>query len=783
MTVNTTQITSGPYVGNGVTTDFSYTFRVDIKTQLAVYRTDTGEDAVLLTVDSDYTVSGIGNDNGGVITMSVIPASNQTIFMRADYKYTQATDFDSQGGFFPDVHESAFDKNTFLTQQIKDVQDRRSLLFTDSEDRTAEQNIIPSAQTGYGLTWADDGTLINRLVSETVIIGNGEATDETAGINFDTLTDLINGVASGGRNINFSTIITETDKKIQVSTLVNNDTTSDGEGNYTLKTLAQAAIDGDVIDGTAGIGKNHATADGIHCVVLTGSKPFTAQLGGSTDTNVQLLVDQSSGTSNTISISGGATYNNNINWKGRRHSTDDLPHKILSFAKTNGQLGARMWVDGDVLYDCTYVTHNVNAYSLSDPREPSHIASYSVGVSPRHVTVSGRYMFVISNGDDKLQIFEIDSMVSAANIGEITVGAEPKMCIVKGNIIHVVCGLTSTLEKYSFIIEDGVATITLEASVGVITTPLAVAHNGAGILAVVGLSDGGVSIVGERNYNLIGTTDIGGGAKSTCEFISKTQLLIASPGDDRVYSVSIKTLSPVVTGFTDVVSDPEQLIIAGSRAYVPSLTTPPTLSTLSCIDIVDGNTPSEFKQIPLSVSGGGFGAYYDDGETGYIYVNGHFAPYNIDVIEVPIGKKLPVFNTDTFENIQAERGSIGTATIGTATLDTATIGTTTTSVLSATAMSGTVTWFKNAIRVVTTNNTLVITDNVIRIGNGADIALFDPSLASGLEVKILNVHASLASDVTNAFTGFSGTLSAGASVVLLSDGAQWDVVASHGTIT
>ena len=39
MTVNSTNITSGPYTGNGASDQYSYTFRVKDKTQLSVYET------------------------------------------------------------------------------------------------------------------------------------------------------------------------------------------------------------------------------------------------------------------------------------------------------------------------------------------------------------------------------------------------------------------------------------------------------------------------------------------------------------------------------------------------------------------------------------------------------------------------------------------------------------------------------------------------------------------------------------------------------------------------
>lgn len=125
MTVNTTNITSGPYQGNGVTDTFSYTFRITDKSQTRVYEIDDSGNETLLTVDADYTVNNTDDDDGGTITLLNGPLPiNHKLFMRADYKYNQLTSFTSQSAFFPDVHENALDKLTFLIQQILDLRSR-----------------------------------------------------------------------------------------------------------------------------------------------------------------------------------------------------------------------------------------------------------------------------------------------------------------------------------------------------------------------------------------------------------------------------------------------------------------------------------------------------------------------------------------------------------------------------------------------------------------------------------------------------------------------------------
>ena len=145
MTVNTINVTSGPYPGNGTTDQYSYTFRVKNKTQLSVYETNDIGTKTLLTVDTDYTVAGIGVDTGGIITRVAgnLP-TGYTWYIRSNYIENQLTAFRSQGGFFPNVHEDQFDHVTFLIQQTLDNRDR-SMRLSDSVDLDGDFTIDDDA--------------------------------------------------------------------------------------------------------------------------------------------------------------------------------------------------------------------------------------------------------------------------------------------------------------------------------------------------------------------------------------------------------------------------------------------------------------------------------------------------------------------------------------------------------------------------------------------------------------------------------------------------------------
>ncbi len=124
MTVSSTT-TKVSYSGNGSTTAFAYTFKIFDEDDLTVIlRTDaTGTEAVQ-TKTSDYTVSGVGNANGGNVTFGTAPASGKTVVIRRSAALTQTTDYTPNDPFPAEEHENALDKLTFLTQQIQEEVDR-----------------------------------------------------------------------------------------------------------------------------------------------------------------------------------------------------------------------------------------------------------------------------------------------------------------------------------------------------------------------------------------------------------------------------------------------------------------------------------------------------------------------------------------------------------------------------------------------------------------------------------------------------------------------------------
>lgn len=139
MTIIKTSPVSGPYLGNGSVKIYDYTFKIQDKSQISVYETDDKGVQTKLVLDVDYTVSDIGDSNGGTVTrVSGNLPTGYVWYIRSNYVPDQRTTFDSQTGFFPKFHEEAFDKLSMLSQQLNDILSR-----SPSVDIAWSEGILP----------------------------------------------------------------------------------------------------------------------------------------------------------------------------------------------------------------------------------------------------------------------------------------------------------------------------------------------------------------------------------------------------------------------------------------------------------------------------------------------------------------------------------------------------------------------------------------------------------------------------------------------------------------
>lgn len=111
------------FEGNGVASSFSLPFRLFSNGDIQASLVDavTGR-VTALTLGTDYSLQGAGapeqaGSPESVITMVVAPKVGKTLFVQRVMEIVQPTDIVNQGRFFPEVHETVFDRLTMMLQQ------------------------------------------------------------------------------------------------------------------------------------------------------------------------------------------------------------------------------------------------------------------------------------------------------------------------------------------------------------------------------------------------------------------------------------------------------------------------------------------------------------------------------------------------------------------------------------------------------------------------------------------------------------------------------------------
>ncbi|MDR1647809.1 MAG: hypothetical protein LBR88_07235, partial [Zoogloeaceae bacterium] len=122
MTISSESRRAGPFVGDGVVTQFPFDFKVFKAEDLALTAA-TGEEERALVIDVDYSVNLQPNqesDPGGTVTLfSPLPAGDKLV-ITSDMATLQLLDLTNMGGFYPRTINDALDRCVILIQQVKD---------------------------------------------------------------------------------------------------------------------------------------------------------------------------------------------------------------------------------------------------------------------------------------------------------------------------------------------------------------------------------------------------------------------------------------------------------------------------------------------------------------------------------------------------------------------------------------------------------------------------------------------------------------------------------------
>lgn len=182
MTISSEVNRSGPYLGNGVSRNFAFGFKISDPSHVKVVRLKETGTEIVLTLDADYTVIG-GNPTGTVRLNDPLKVDN-TLTLILDVPFTQEIDLENQGAFYAETVERGLD----LAVQ-------RDLTLAEAISRTPQ---IPVSADPSVLPGLVDG--ITRLYA--------------SADNIDTVADNIGIVSEVAANMDNISVIADTARNL-----------------------------------------------------------------------------------------------------------------------------------------------------------------------------------------------------------------------------------------------------------------------------------------------------------------------------------------------------------------------------------------------------------------------------------------------------------------------------------------------------------------------------------------------------------------------------------------
>lgn len=233
MTINSNTRKAGPFVGNGVTTTFPFTFKVFAAADLLVVRVNTTTNVeTTLVLGTDYSVTLNAEQNsspGGNVVLTSPLATGNNMVITSDIQNLQPTDLTNQGGFYPDVINDALDRATIQIQQLQEGVDRSAKLpITSAEDANAlVADIVRIADSANNLDTvatniANVNTVAGISANVTTVAGISGNVTTVAGISANVTT--VAGVAANVTTVatNIANVNTVAGNSANVTTVATN---------------------------------------------------------------------------------------------------------------------------------------------------------------------------------------------------------------------------------------------------------------------------------------------------------------------------------------------------------------------------------------------------------------------------------------------------------------------------------------------------------------------------------------------------------------------------------
>ena len=164
-------VTRNDYIASDSQTVFAYTLKVLSASDLKVLK-----DGVELTVNNDYNVSNVGNENGGNVILTVGASSGSKLSILLAMPITRTTEYQNAGDFLASDVNADFDKAYLAMNQLETDIDR-SIGLQDVEPSANLKLPLEADRANKTLGFDASGDVIvttggNETLAQTLVLGN-----------------------------------------------------------------------------------------------------------------------------------------------------------------------------------------------------------------------------------------------------------------------------------------------------------------------------------------------------------------------------------------------------------------------------------------------------------------------------------------------------------------------------------------------------------------------------------------------------------------------------------
>lgn len=209
------------YIGTGLVDTYAYGFKIVDQTDLLVIVADEDGVETVMDLGTDYTVTDVGNINGGTIVFSGNLADGYALTILQNAPIEQETSIRNDSRYYASIHEDTFDTGRRIDQQLEEqlqrtLQFKRTSLTTGVYiDDVQDDSVLLSNSDSTSVGWAPRASFIGPtgatgptgpagapgIVSSISDTGTINLTDSAGDLTADIITgsitnDLINASAA-----------------------------------------------------------------------------------------------------------------------------------------------------------------------------------------------------------------------------------------------------------------------------------------------------------------------------------------------------------------------------------------------------------------------------------------------------------------------------------------------------------------------------------------------------------------------------------------------------------